>query len=60
VIATGLKKLMQIKTLVVGQLQTNCYLVFDKDSLEGLIIDPGDDADYISRVISEENIKLLK
>lgn len=38
---------MQIKTLVVGQLATNCYLVFDEEAREALIVDPGDDADYI-------------
>ena len=38
---------MKIETLVVGQLQTNCYLVWDNKVGEGIIIDPGDDADYI-------------
>jgi hydroxyacylglutathione hydrolase len=32
---------MTIETLVVGQMATNCYLV------NGIIIDPGDDAEYI-------------
>ena len=32
---------MTIETLVVGQMATNCYLV------DGMIIDPGDDAEYI-------------
>lgn len=46
-----------LRILPVGQLKTNCYLVFDKDSQEGLIIDPGDDADYIMRIIADEQIK---
>lgn len=49
-----------LRVLPVGQLETNCYLVFDRATLEGLIIDPGDDADYIMRIISDENIKPLK
>ncbi len=32
---------MNIDTLVVGQMATNCYIV------DGIIIDPGDDAEYI-------------
>ena len=32
---------MNIETLAVGQMATNCYIV------DGIIIDPGDDAEYI-------------
>src|SRR3972149_7292380 len=49
-----------LRILTLGQLQTNCYLVFDHQNGEGLIIDPGDDADYIIRIIVEEKIKPLK
>ena len=44
---------MEIITLPVGQLQANCYLVYDRQSSNGVIIDPGDDADYIERNISD-------
>lgn len=47
---------MKVEQLVVGQLKTNCYLVWDEDSSEGIIIDPGDDADYIIRKISDYKI----
>lgn len=33
--------------LPVGQMQTNCYLLVDTQSQETLVIDPGDDAQYI-------------
>lgn len=36
---------MNIQTLVVGQMATNCYIVQDGDA--SIIIDPGDDAEYI-------------
>lgn len=49
-----------IVTLQVGQLQTNCYLVIDKKSNKALIIDPGDDADYIERIIADRNCKPVK
>lgn len=44
---------MKIITLPVGQLQANCYLVYDKKSSNCVIIDPGDDADYIERIIAD-------
>jgi glyoxylase-like metal-dependent hydrolase (beta-lactamase superfamily II) len=48
--------MFNIQTLVVGQLQTNCYLVSDRLSNETLIIDPGDDASYISDVILRDKL----
>lgn len=42
--------MLRYKTLVVGELQTNCYLVWDKNK-DGLIIDPGDDSIEISEEI---------
>ena len=33
---------MNIKTLPVGQLETNCYVVINEDTLECVVIDPGD------------------
>lgn len=47
--------MLNVRTLVVGQLKTNCYLVID--SGKALIIDPGDDADYIQRIISDLEVK---
>lgn len=46
---------MKVESLVVGQLSTNCYLV--SSSGETLIIDPGDDADYIMRRINDLGLK---
>jgi len=48
---------MKIEKLVVGQLQTNCYLVWDEKSREAVIIDPADDADYIIRKIQDFKLK---
>lgn len=46
-----------LQTLVVGQLQTNSYLILDKVSSEAIIIDAGDDADFILRKISDHRVK---
>lgn len=48
---------MKIEKLIVGQLATNCYLVWEEKSKEAIIIDPGDDGDYIVRRI--QDLKLL-
>jgi len=48
---------VKIEKLVVGQLQTNCYLVWDEKSGEVIIIDPADDADYIIRRIQDFELK---
>ena len=49
---------MQIKQFVVGDVATNCYLVYDEKTLEGAIVDPGDNADRLIREIESARIKL--
>lgn len=44
---------MNTTRLVVGQMATNCYLLTDKNSGKTLIIDPGDDAEYIMDHIAQ-------
>lgn len=46
-----------IRKLLVGTLQTNCYLIVDEGSKEAAIIDPGGDADYITDVVAELEAK---
>ncbi len=47
---------MEIICLPVGSLQTNCYLVTDESTRETLIIDPGDEADFISTTLLEKKL----
>lgn len=42
----------------MGELQTNCYLVVDEDSQEAIIIDPADEANFISEQILKQNLNL--
>jgi len=37
-----------IRRLVVGQMQANCYIIMNKLTQEAVILDPGDDAEYIT------------
>lgn len=48
---------MEVITLKVGELATNCYLVFDSKSRSCLIIDPGDEANFISEKIIRLGLK---
>lgn len=38
---------IHIERLVVGQMAANCYIVMENSSQKALIIDPGDDSEYI-------------
>lgn len=49
-------KNMKIKTLVVGMVSTNCYIVTNDDNNESLIIDPGDAAETIIGYITQNNL----
>ena len=42
----------------VGMLGTNCYVVYNKDSKVGCVIDPGGDCDKIMAFINANNIKV--
>ncbi|MCL2408392.1 MAG: MBL fold metallo-hydrolase [Oscillospiraceae bacterium] len=47
---------MLIKTLPVGHLETNCYIVTDEASLKCAIIDPGADSNVILDYIEANNL----
>lgn len=47
---------MKIIKLEVGNLGTNCYIVYCEKSLEAAIIDPGGNADEIMRMVRRENL----
>jgi hydroxyacylglutathione hydrolase len=49
---------LQIHRLILGPLQTNCYIVYDKQSTNGVVIDPADQGDTIVQVIQEHNWKI--
>lgn len=47
-----------IKKLVVGMLETNCYVIYDEETRLGACVDPGGSADGIISFLKEENIKI--
>ncbi len=52
--------MIEVKKIIVGSLSANCFLIIDKKTKEAIIVDPGDDADYIERVINDLNLKPIK
>lgn len=48
---------MLIKTLPVGQLETNCYVVTNESTLECVVIDPGDERNTILDYIESNHLK---
>lgn len=48
---------MLIKKIVVGPLESNCYLAGDEDTKEVFVIDPGGDYDKIKKIIDQAGLK---
>jgi hydroxyacylglutathione hydrolase len=48
---------MHIKAIPVGQLETNCYVVTDEETLECAVIDPGDESNTILDYIEDNHLK---
>ena len=48
---------MLIKTLPVGHLETNCYVVTDEDTLECAVIDPGAEPNTILGYLEDNHLK---
>ena len=51
---------MKIHHLVVGYLQTNCFLLIDPASKEAWLIDPGGNAGDILNLLAAENARLTR
>jgi glyoxylase-like metal-dependent hydrolase (beta-lactamase superfamily II) len=50
--------IMILIRLIVGPLQVNCFILADEKTKEAVIIDPGDDAQDILRVIQEKGLRV--
>ena len=49
---------MEIFKMEVGEIGTNCYLVYDKESAEGIIIDPGGNGKEILGEVEKRQMKI--
>lgn len=48
--------MLEYRTLVLGEMQTNCYLLWEKGDRGCFIIDPADEADFIVEEIQRNNL----
>jgi len=55
--ADKIKNMLEYKTLALGEMQTNCYLLWDSKSRDCFVIDPADEADFIAEEIQKNNLK---
>lgn len=49
---------LKYKKIVVGSLKVNCYLVWDANTKQGIIIDPGDEVGKITSAVAALGIKI--
>ena len=47
-----------LRKIVVGPYQSNCYVLGCKKTMEGLVIDPGDEVFRIVNAITETGLKI--
>ena len=50
---------MILKTLVVGPLQSNCYILGCERTKLAAVIDPGDDVDRILMALAKDKLRLV-
>ncbi len=50
------RKNIELVTLTVGQMKANCYLIIENNHRKCLIVDAGDDADYIETIIRNKGL----
>lgn len=48
---------LKIHKIIVGMIETNCYIIQDEESKDAIIIDPGDNEDEIFEFINKHGIK---
>ena len=49
---------MNVKSLQVGTIRTNCYILEDEATKAAAIIDPGDDAERILAIVKEDGVEV--
>ena len=49
---------MKVKVMQVGPIGTNCYILEDEQAHVAAVIDPGDEAERILSVLSDEGVQV--
>ncbi len=48
---------LQIRRFVVGPVATNCYIAVNSETMEAIVVDPGDSGDRLAEVLVKEGAK---
>ena len=51
---------MIFKTIVVGDLSVNCFIIACEETKKGIVIDPGDNIDGILSIVKEHDIDVIE
>lgn len=49
--------MLEVKMLVVGPLEANCFLIYSQDTKETVVVDPGADPQKIQQEIADNGLK---
>lgn len=49
---------MKIQACQVGELGTNCYIVWDESTMHAVVIDPGDEGDFLLETMRKLHVEL--
>lgn len=49
---------MKVERLVVGPLEVNCYIAWEEESMEGIVIDPGAEGEKIKELIEGLGVRI--
>lgn len=49
---------LKVHTIPTAPIEENCYVVFDEESRQGLLIDPGNEGEKILSLIREEKVEV--
>ena len=49
---------MKIIPLTLGELETNCYILVDEETMEAAVIDPADNAALLQKTLDEAGLTL--
>lgn len=50
---------MKVRKLIVGPLEANCYILWDEESKEAVVIDPGGEEERILKAIRRNSLKVI-
>ena len=53
-----MEKPLELHCIALGQMQTNCYIVINRDTKEAVVFDPGDQGDKIMDTLKKEGVSL--